>query len=88
MKEEMRRVLAFFNWKIEWWLRRATHFKDQKGDVTMGIIAYSNQQAAFLRDIGRRFRNHWSETCNVAELPNVGEQVLIPVFTNVKLPSL
>ena len=79
VKEEMRRVLQYFNWKIEWWTARAKQISSQKNTAAKGFVAYANLQASYLKDIGQRFRRQWTEECNMINLPEVVVNNLIPV---------
>lgn len=61
LREEMKRVLRFLDWKIHWWEDRSGSREDEVPQVRGGLTAYALRQAALLRDIRSRFRQRWSE---------------------------
>ncbi|KAF9470236.1 hypothetical protein BDN70DRAFT_821595, partial [Pholiota conissans] len=46
LKEEMRRVLAFLEWKAKWWRSRGIGKDGLAQDLAEGILAYARDQAA------------------------------------------
>lgn len=57
--EEMRRVLWFFKWKREWWVKYA-HVRQNVGeDVKEGLVAYSCKQAAILEKMAKHCADEW-----------------------------
>ena len=72
VKEEMRRVLEFFNWKMNWWAERASHFGTRLDTIAVGFIIYANRQISVLERIGQRFKRLWEEECSIKDLPHVG----------------
>ncbi|KAG2101317.1 uncharacterized protein F5147DRAFT_812283 [Suillus discolor] len=61
LQEEMRRVLAFFDWHAAWWVERATS-KTWLGLIeNEGAVAYAHRQAA----IRRMMRDHCSSIWSV-----------------------
>ena len=79
VKEEMRRVLQFINWKMNWWMDRANCLVSRTDSVAVGFIIYANRQATLLERIGQRFKKQWEEECSMKDLPNVGGIKLISV---------
>ena len=55
VKEEMRRVLSYFNWKMDWWLQKATSYRSINDEKSLAFIAYTNYQMSLLKDIGKHF---------------------------------
>lgn len=71
VKEEMRRVLQFLNWRIAWWTEHAMRFSTQRDLASLGFVAYGNLQASYLRDIALRFKKQWEDECNIKNLPDI-----------------
>ena len=53
-QEEMRRVVAWFEWKADWWEQQATRRTDAKLDILQGISAYAYKQANLFRHMATR----------------------------------
>ena len=70
LKEEMRRVLAFLEWKSEWWLER----QSLRGGVTPalaeGITAFAIGQANLQRSLATHFREIWKGSLRDENLAN------------------
>ena len=49
IQEEMRRVIAWFEWKNGWWKAQAGHWEDAISDVLIGISAYTHKQADIMQ---------------------------------------
>ncbi|KAH7917632.1 hypothetical protein BV22DRAFT_1108535 [Leucogyrophana mollusca] len=58
LKEEMRRVRVYLNWKAKWWESRAAAAADDH-TVAEGIAAYASRQAAIQCDLSARFTYLW-----------------------------
>ena len=43
IQEEMRRVLAFFEWKSTWWLEQANQRQGLESSIESGVIAYAHK---------------------------------------------
>ncbi|KZS94987.1 hypothetical protein SISNIDRAFT_396790, partial [Sistotremastrum niveocremeum HHB9708] len=58
--EEMRRVLAFYDWKSEWWLQRL----DQRGEasdvVRAGLNAYCHKQSNMWKTMASQCATMWT----------------------------
>ena len=80
MKVEMRRLLLYFNWKIDWWIERAKLVSSRADRVANGFVIYANNQVSTLRKIGLRFRRQWMEECNIVDLPKVSDQQLVSIL--------
>lgn len=86
MREEMRRVLSYFNWKSSWWLDRASALNGRNDELALGSIVYANRQALDLLQLGRRFRQNWMSECNITDLPEINPDQLIFIKEFVELP--
>lgn len=69
VNEEMRRVLAYFGWKANWWLELALNFSHGKSAEDDGAIAYSNKQANNLKNLAATFREMWMPYAAEGTLP-------------------
>jgi hypothetical protein len=58
--EEMRRVLAFLEWKAAWWMEREEKHLDVSPDIADGISAYAAKQAHINRALADCFKRRWS----------------------------
>ncbi|KAG1901642.1 uncharacterized protein F5891DRAFT_1128056 [Suillus fuscotomentosus] len=56
--EEMRRVLAFFNWQVQWWEDRISLQTLARLEETKGLIAYAKRQAFIRRRLSASFREN------------------------------
>ena len=59
LQEEMRRVIAWFEWKATWWEEQATRRTDCAPDILAGVSAYAYKQADLIRRMARRFAKNW-----------------------------
>lgn len=59
--EEMRRVIAFFEWKAHWWKEQAGRRQVQATEVREGIMAYAAQQAALYAALKDRCEELWAD---------------------------
>ena len=69
LNEEMRRTLEFCSWKANWWETQITQRESslQPDDpLAGGLKAYAHQQAAFEREIARKWAFKWRGTRNRA----------------------
>jgi hypothetical protein len=57
--EEMRRTLAFFEWKARWWRNRTCLRLTESDDLRHGIDAYAEKQAALLDRRATNYAQHW-----------------------------
>ncbi|KAH7904101.1 hypothetical protein BJ138DRAFT_1175416 [Hygrophoropsis aurantiaca] len=65
LKEEMRRVLAFFGWQADWWDRQASRRTDVSAAHAEGLQAYAARQAWIRRNMANHFVKLWSGHCVV-----------------------
>ncbi|KAF8162353.1 hypothetical protein BJ912DRAFT_864825 [Pholiota molesta] len=60
LKEEMRRVLAYLEWKATWW-RAREHGRDGiTKDLMEGLASYSRSQARLQESLAAHFRRLWA----------------------------
>ena len=59
LREEMRRVLVFLEWKAQWWMARASMRKDVDGALSEALVAYAADQADLQRLLRTRFKAIW-----------------------------
>ena len=59
LREEMRRILWFIQWKMKWWMETAQLRTNVRPDVMEGLLAYASKQAAILTQMSRRFADEW-----------------------------
>ncbi|KAG1893780.1 uncharacterized protein F5891DRAFT_1131166 [Suillus fuscotomentosus] len=73
LKEEMQRILQFFEWDVQCWdergLEDALHDMDDD-DEREGLIAYSKCQALLCRRLAESFRTSWTDTLALADIFN------------------
>ncbi|KAF9470387.1 hypothetical protein BDN70DRAFT_909531 [Pholiota conissans] len=59
LKEEMRRVLSFLEWKARWWRDRQSVQSVAAKDLQDGLASYARRQAAVQDALAARFRSLW-----------------------------
>ena len=59
VKEEMRRVLVFLEWKADWWTKEGGRVLNVRPDIADGIRAYAAKQAHINRALARSFKMRW-----------------------------
>jgi len=59
LKEEMRRVLVFLEWKSKWWLERQDLREGLAPEVDEGMRAFAIGQANLQRNLSTHFRDIW-----------------------------
>ena len=65
LKEEMRRVIAFLDWKAAWWVDRRGARKDVTNkDLQEGLYAYAETQADLQKALEEEFRTIWKVSLN------------------------
>jgi hypothetical protein len=78
--EEMRRVLAFHEYKARWWEERKGGGRTLIGAHAEGVMAYAARQAKLNRDMSARFQGMWAgvdeDSAEPAEEPESDEEVL------------
>ncbi|KAF9536496.1 hypothetical protein CPC08DRAFT_597792, partial [Agrocybe pediades] len=59
LKEEMRRVLHYLDWKTKWWRDRQTLGVNVKKDLAEGVKGYALRQAEVQQSFATYFRKLW-----------------------------
>lgn len=59
LREEMRRVLRFLEWRVTWWETREVRWEGISKEVGDGQVAYAARQAALHREIALSFKTKW-----------------------------
>lgn len=59
LREEMRRVLAFFDWHASWWEGRAALHENLTPQMAEGMNAYARKQAHLRRSLRTSFNHLW-----------------------------
>jgi hypothetical protein len=77
LQEEMRRVLAFLEWRAGWWAARglsmAAACSMKPTPYIEGLLAYSARQANIQRALANRFTDMWSIVPRILENSDVLE---------------
>lgn len=60
LDEEMRRVLAYLEWKASWWEQREDSRSVRDRELAEGIASYAESQAALQRSLSYSFRSLWT----------------------------
>ena len=59
LTEEMRRVVAYLDWKASWWRAQGSRRDDVRADITDGLTAYAHQQADLMHKLAESFAALW-----------------------------
>ncbi|KAG1735547.1 hypothetical protein EDB19DRAFT_1993303 [Suillus lakei] len=59
LREEMRRVLAFFEWQAVWWDAQSSQHAFRLPEAAEGGAAYACRQASLRRSMASHFRSMW-----------------------------
>ncbi|KAG2135246.1 hypothetical protein DEU56DRAFT_981136 [Suillus clintonianus] len=59
LREEMRRVLAFFEWQAVWWDTQGSRRTFGSPESAEGAVAYAHRQASLRRSLAFHFRSIW-----------------------------
>ena len=71
LKEEMRRVIAFLGWKVEWWKARRTARTDVTNkDLLKGLQAYAEVQADLQKTLREDFCAMWKLPLDDTPVPD------------------
>lgn len=61
VQEEMRRVLAWFEWRGNWWEQQATRRENGQAEILQGVAGYAYKQASIQRRLQSQFGVAWLE---------------------------
>jgi len=56
LQEEMRRVLCFLRWQVNWWHEKGTISLSRNEE---GLVAYAGRQAQLRKDLADCFEKTW-----------------------------
>jgi hypothetical protein len=59
VQEEMRRVIAFLDWKATWWHSQGQCRTDVRDDIKAGLAAYAARQGHLMRHLAETFAALW-----------------------------
>lgn len=62
LREEMRRVLRFLEWRATWWEAQMRTQRGLKAEIAAGLEAYALRQADFHWRVGAAFKDRWGLT--------------------------
>ncbi|KAM6491450.1 hypothetical protein JOM56_013019 [Amanita muscaria] len=87
--EEMRRVVAFFEWKARWWCELSTRRTSARDDICHGVIAYAVKQARLCERMAESCASYWLPVLQAKGLsPDWGFQYIPVNPVTVKLDLL
>lgn len=62
VQEEMRRTVAYLEWKAQWWQEQENRRSDTDDVVLRGISAYAHKQTAMLERLAHSCCEYWAPT--------------------------
>ena len=68
VQEEMRRVIAFLDWKATWWHSQGQRHTDVRDDIKVGLAAYAARQAHLMQHLAETFAALWYPILTEANL--------------------
>lgn len=68
VQEEMRRVIAFLDWKATWWRSQGHCRLDVRDDIKAGLAAYAARQSYLMQHLAETFAALWYPTLLEANL--------------------
>jgi hypothetical protein len=68
LKEEMRRVGEFLNWKVRWWRDREEWRKDADGALLEGLRGYGRKQSILQKSLADEFLRIWQSVTSDTQL--------------------
>ena len=73
IQEEMRRVLAYFEWRSSWWLEQAKRRTGLESSIQSGVVAYAHKQSSLCLRMAARCAEHW--------LPVMKKHGIVPTWS-------
>ena len=64
LREEMRQVLVFLEWKSNWWLQRQSLREGVARELGEGLMGYALEQADVQRHLTSHFQEIWHGSLN------------------------
>ncbi|KIM80240.1 hypothetical protein PILCRDRAFT_9784 [Piloderma croceum F 1598] len=83
LAEEMRRVIAYFDWKAKWWISQKSRRPNTTPDVCDGIAAYSAKQARLCHRFATSFARQWYSTLIINNLSADWPAEYVPIHSEV-----
>jgi hypothetical protein len=80
LKEEMRRVRQFLQWKADWWQLRSDGWDGLDASIVAGIKAYASRQGSIQQALLTEFTRLWDSplaSCAVTEDAGEGEEAMV-----------
>jgi hypothetical protein len=68
IQEEMRRVLAYFEWRSSWWLEQANRRSSLEPSIESGVVAYAHKQSTLCLRMAARCAAHWLPVMKIHEI--------------------
>ena len=68
VQEEMRRVIAFLDWKATWWRSQGHRRSDVQDDIKASLTAYAARQSHLMQHLAETFAALWYPTLLEANL--------------------
>ena len=62
LTKEMRRVIAFLDWKANWWVRQSGSTSHNSQDIVDGMVAYAAKQTHIMGALAVSFAVAWYPT--------------------------
>jgi hypothetical protein len=59
VQEEMRRVLAYFEWRSSWWLEQGNRRTNLDSSLQSGLVAYAHKQSTLCLRMAARCATYW-----------------------------
>ena len=59
VQEEMRRVIAFLDWKASWWRSQSQCRSDVREDIKAGLASYAARQGHLMQNLAETFAALW-----------------------------
>lgn len=75
--EEMRRVIAYLDWKATWWHAEADRRQGVRVDIADGLKAYAYRQSDLMRNLAKSFAALWHPVLVAADIPTEWPPVYI-----------
>lgn len=69
VREEMRQVIIFLDWKATWWHSQGSRRSDVRDDIKAGLAAYAARQAHIMQNLTETFAALWYPVLTAANLP-------------------
>ena len=80
LKEEMRRVRQYLEWKAGWWLSRSDGWDGLDDSIANGVKAYALRQRRIQQDLSTAFTQLWDQPlalCEHTEDVGAGEDTAV-----------